>query len=216
MIFLLSLFTASHFHSFFEWTGTVAFAITGALEAIRRRMDLSGAMLLAFVTGTGGGTIRDLILHQNVFWTLQPYYIYLTLLTGALVFFFYQQTTQLLRQTMAQKALLLFDALGLVAFTIDGVSKALAIHEPMVVCVMMGTLTAVGGGMMRDMLANEIPMILRGQLYATPTVLGGLAYLCMIRYTQSDALAMAACALTVLVLRLLGIYRNWHLPMIKG
>lgn len=197
---------------FFEFGGTIAFALTGALVAIKKRMDLSGMIVLAFITGNGGGTIRDLILGQPVFWTVKTYYIYLTVLTAILAFFSYRFFTSLQYHKWRKQVLLLVDAFGLVAFTIDGVSKGL-VAEPMIVAIMMGTLTAVGGGMLRDVLANEVPMIFSGQLYASPTVLGGIAYALL--YPHFPNLALVVCTGLIISLRLLGIYRGWHLPSIK-
>lgn len=209
-----------------ELTGVFAFAISGALAALQNRLDLSAAIVLAFLVGNGGGTIRDLLLHTTVFWFQAPYYIYLSVLTGAAVFALAYASERKRRSIILRKIrfttrmplyqlLLLCDAVGLGVFTVDGAAKALSLHTDATVAVMMGVLTAVGGGVIRDLICNQIPMIFQRQLYATPALLGAIIYVAIVRHwpaANHDALFLAFTA--TLSLRLLGIYRNWGLPVV--
>lgn len=199
-------------YTVFDLAGTIAFAISGALVAIKKEMDLSGALTLAFVTGNGGGTVRDLILHCPVFWTIHIFYILISIGAGALTFLFYYFFSALIESRLFNRLLELVDALGLVAFTIGGVSKTLTFHQSGIIAIMMGTLTAIGGGMIRDVLAQRIPMVFRMQLYATPTVIGGTLYVLLISYNAEAAII--ASAVGVLFFRLMGMLFNWHLPTI--
>lgn len=198
---------------FFEIAGTIAFAIAGALVAIRNKMDISGIIILAFITGNGGGTIRDLILDAPVFWTQHLLYIFVSIVPAILVFLAYCYFSKILRSKRFKHLLEIVDALGLVAFTIGGASKAMMYQEPATVCVMLGVLTAVGGGMLRDIFAGESPMIFKSQLYVTPTLFGAIVFMVMSHYSANLALLLSSAS--ILFLRFMGIYYNWHLPFPK-
>lgn len=197
----------------FDVGGTMAFAISGALVGIRNRLDISAICVLAFITCTGGGTMRDLIIGAPVFWTQNLWFILMSIGPAILVFLFYCFASSLISSKPFANLREFFDALGLVAFTVGGVSKALVYHEPAVVAVMMGVLTAVGGGMLRDVFARETPMVFKSQLYATPCLLGGVVY--VIWAPHSVVWALCFSTIAILFLRMMGIYRNWHLPFPK-
>ena len=210
-----------------ELTGVFAFAISGALAALQNRLDLSAAIVLAFLVGNGGGTIRDLLLNTPVFWFQAHYYIYLSAITGAVVFTLAylierkrrSRTIRKIRFTARvplSQLLLLCDAVGLGVFTVDGAAKALSLGTDTTVAVMMGVLTAVGGGVIRDLICNQIPMIFQRQLYATPALLGAIIYVTTVRdWPTAEPAAMFWAITAVIGLRLLGIYRNWGLPVVK-
>lgn len=198
---------------FIDIIGMIAFAISGALVGIRNRIDISGICVLAFITGNGGGTMRDLIIGAPVFWTQHLWYVFISIGSAIAVFLIYCFFTRLLRSKHFKQILELFDALGLVTFAIAGASKALAYHEPATVAVLMGTITAVGGGMLRDVFARETPMVFKSQMYATPALVGSIFFVLIIPYSLPGA--MLAAAVSLLFLRLMGIYRNWHLPFPK-
>ena len=141
--------------------GTIVFSLSGALMAGRYKLDPFGVVVLASVTAVGGGTIRDVILQTPVFWVVQPIYLYVVL-TSALL------TIVLIRQPklIPKRFLLVADALGLALFAVLGTQKSLALGSPLPVAIVMGTITGVAGGMIRDVLCNVIPMILQKEIYA--------------------------------------------------
>jgi len=186
--------------------GIIAFAATGALVAGRHNMDIFGGIVLAFVTGIGGGTMRDAILGTEVFWLKQPHYLWACL--GGFLLVYVAQ----FRFKMTPLATInFFDAIGLAVFTVLGAQKTLALGHNEAVAVIMGMLTGCGGGMIRDVLANEIPKILsRKRIYATPSLAGALVFVVIAPYSQS--IAMLAGFATVMGLRIGALFFNWRLP----
>ncbi len=191
--------------------GTGVFAVTGAMVAARRNMDLFGALVLAFVTAVGGGTIRDAILGSTpVFWVHDTNYLTVICLATAL--------------TLAGKAwwhktrhvVMLLDALGLGVFVVIGVEKVLSMQLDPMVAILMGVLTGAGGGVIRDVLAGRVPMVLRSEIYATAAIAGGILYIVMYDVGVSRSIVAIACASSVFVLRLLAIYCNFSLPKVTA
>lgn len=151
--------------------GTLVFAISGAMAASSKKLDLFGAAFIAFVTAVGGGTIRDLLLGATpVGWMRDTTYIYI-ILCGVGITFLFKAWVRKLRKT-----LFLFDTIGIGVFTILGLSKALILEVPAVIAVMMGMFSAVLGGVIRDILINEIPLIFRKEIYAMACVAGGTLF----------------------------------------
>lgn len=189
--------------------GTVVFAITGLLAASRKQLDLFGAVVIAMVTAIGGGTLRDLILGVPVFWVTQPAYVYLVVV-AALVMFVYARFFP-----APIRLLLVLDALGLAAFTIIGVQKSHAMGLDDAIVIMTGIMTGVVGGMIRDILVGEVPLILRREIYATASFAGASVWLVM-RPLFEDGTWPTLVALVVIVgLRLAAIYRNYSLPVFQ-
>ncbi|AMO54624.1 membrane protein [Endozoicomonas montiporae] len=186
--------------------GTAVFAISGAWVACRKDMDIFGAMVLAFVTAVGGGTIRDLLLGATpVFWFQDTLYITVifasTLLAIAL-------------RNWHEKArwpLQVADALGLAVFVVIGVGKALTYGAEPVVAVMMGVLTGCGGGAIRDILADEMPNVLRKEVYASAAIAGGAVFV-VLNPVLGYALTTVISASLVLFMRLFALYNNISLP----
>jgi uncharacterized membrane protein YeiH len=203
----------TEFLLFCDIVGTIAFGISGALIAIESDMDLSGAVILAFVTGNGGGTIRDLILGSPVFWTVHPVFIVLSLVSGTGIFFLYYYFPKPIKSRLFITSLNFVDMLGLIAFTVGGTAKALDYHQLWIVAIMMGALTAVGGGVIRDVLARKIPEVFRGQLYLTPAIVGACFFV-LLEQADTEAAVLSA-GISIVFLRLMSILFNWHLPMIK-
>lgn len=153
--------------------GVIVFAVSGALAANNLRMDPIGFLLLGTVTAVGGGTVRDLIIGRPVFWTIDPSQLSIALAASLLTYFF-------IRKDISQhKWMVWSDALGLAAFTVQGTFIALNKEMPTIVIVIMGTMTAVGGGVIRDMLSGTRPMIFGGQLYASLALLGAMIVLAL-------------------------------------
>jgi uncharacterized membrane protein YeiH len=154
--------------------GVAVFAISGALAAGRKSLDLVGVVVIATVTAIGGGTLRDLLLDRQPFWLADPVYLYV-IFAAALLTVVWSR-----RWPPPERALMVADALGLALFTIGGAGIAERAHLPAIVVVIMGTMTGVAGGVFRDVLTAEIPLIMRrGRMYATAAVLGVAVYLAL-------------------------------------
>jgi uncharacterized membrane protein YeiH len=197
------------FIQFLDLLGVAIFAVSGALAAGRKRLDLLGVVVIAMVTAIGGGTTRDLLLDRPVFWTTQPRYLYVILISALLTVVWTK------RFSPPDRALATADALGLALFSISGAQIAERLGLPGVVCVIMGTITGVAGGMIRDVLTNEIPMVIRrGRIYATAAIVGIVAYLIL---TQSFGLMEPISALVGMALiaglRISSIVWGWTLPV---
>jgi len=151
--------------------GTVAFAISGALSAMNRRLDLFGIFIIAFVTAIGGGTVRDILIGSTpVMWMENIWYIYLIGLVTILAIIFRNKLNYL------KKSLFLFDTIGLGVFTITGVETGIQNDLDPIVSVALGAMTGTFGGVIRDILCNEIPVIFRKEIYATACLIGALGY----------------------------------------
>lgn len=187
--------------------GTAAFAASGALAGIRRGMDLFGVLVLGMVTATGGGTLRDLLLGDTPpFIFKDETYFYLSIIVSLAVFVFHSQMDSL------RHPLLYLDALGLGTFVVIGTGKAFEYQLGFVGSVMMGVITATAGGMMRDILSSQVPLVLQKEIYASACILGGaLLYLFhWILLPAKAALILSAFAVTAL--RICAIHFNWSLP----
>ena len=186
--------------------GTVVFAISGAWLACRKEMDLFGAMVLAFVTAVGGGTIRDVLLGSiPVFWIEDTLYMMAIIAATALAILV-RKLNQKLEWSMQ-----ILDALGLSVFVVIGVSKALSFGVEPIVAIMMGVLTGCGGGVIRDVLAGEVPMILRKEIYASAAIAGGVVYVTLDGYLGNEIATILTVG-TVLIMRLLSVYKGLSLP----
>ncbi len=193
-----------------EFIGTFAFAISGIRLASAKQFDWFGAYVVGVATAIGGGTIRDLMLDVTPFWMTNS--IYLTCsalaLVGVILFGKF-----LIRQ---QNTFFLFDTIGLALFTVVGVEKTLALHFPLWVAIIMGTITGAAGGVIRDVFINEVPLIFRKEIYAIACVIGGLVY----GFCHWLGLAMTVTELvsgvSVFMARILAVKYHWALPVLKG
>jgi uncharacterized membrane protein YeiH len=190
-----------------DFAGVAVFAVSGALAAGRKALDLLGVVVIATVAAIGGGTLRDVLLDRSVFWIVQPNYLYV-ILGAALATVAWTR-----RFPPPDRALAVADALGLAFFTISGAQIAEGLEHSGVVVVLMGALTGVAGGALRDLLSGEIPIILRkGQIYATAAIAGAVVYLALQAVTDR-ALAAGAGMACVAAIRLGAIAWNWTLPV---
>lgn len=182
-------------------------AMSGALAAGRRNMDIFGVVVIAFVTALGGGTIRDMVLGRfPVGWAEHPEYVYVVITAGLL-------TTVIARYLHRLKTLFLWlDAMGLVAFSIIGCSVALELGYPTVVVIMAGMLTGISGGILRDVLCNQVPVVFRRELYASVSMLVCFLYLGTLRLNLNPDAGIALCFVVGLGFRMLAIARKWRLP----
>jgi len=188
--------------------GTAAFAASGALAAIRREMDLFGVLMLGLVTACGGGTLRDLLLGDTPpFIFKDETYLYLSVAVALFVFIFRHHLGFL------QHPLPYFDAVGLGTFVVIGTGKALEFKLGLFGSVMMGVMTATAGGMIRDLLSAQVPMVLQREVYASACLAGGTLLYLLHRYTDiPHAWSLLSAAMLVIIMRLLAIRYNWALP----
>ncbi|MFK0569510.1 trimeric intracellular cation channel family protein [Endozoicomonas sp.] len=187
--------------------GTAVFAISGVWIACRKDMDLFGAMVLAFVTAVGGGTIRDVLLSSTpVFWITDTLYLQVILATTLFAIMVRQWHER------SKWILQVSDALGLAVFVVIGVTKSLSSGFDPMVAIMMGVLTGCGGGAIRDILAGEVPMVLRKEIYASAAMLGGVVFVLLDPVINNSDVTTVIAMITVLVLRLLALYKDLSLP----
>ncbi|MDE1811648.1 MAG: trimeric intracellular cation channel family protein [Thaumarchaeota archaeon] len=190
--------------------GTMAFAVTGAFKAIEHKADIVGIIILATITGVAGGTIRDIMLgHFPPHSISNPNYVIITAITGIVIFFLYPKMQK------HWDLFLKFDALGLGVFTAIGATLAYQLFGMnFLAMAMAGMVTAVGGGILRDMFVNEIPMVFVKELYASASFLGVVAfYVLLLVQLQIEAATIGAILVTT-ILRLVAMKYNWNLPKV--
>ena len=195
----------------FDLAGVAVFALSGALTASRRQLDLFGFLLIATVTAIGGGTLRDLLLGRDpVFWVRDPIYLAVTAACGVLGFFVAHRLESRFR------ALLWADALGLAFFALLGAEAALSAGESWAPAIVMGVLTATFGGLARDLLCREVPLILRKEIYATAAVLGAGVYVGLAEVGADRPFAFVAGFLAAFLLRGAAILWSLSLPVYRA
>lgn len=190
-----------------NWFGICVFAVSGALVASRKQMDIVGFALLGSVTGIGGGTIRDVILGaQPVFWVREPAYL-VTCVVVASVTFFIAHIPQ-----SRERLLLWFDAVGLALFSVTGADSSLLLGASPVIAVALGVSTATFGGIMRDMLGGDSPIILRQQIYITAALLGATIFVGLFSAGVGRDLSAAVGFACAFALRAAALHWNLSLP----
>lgn len=190
--------------------GTIVFAITGVLAASEKRLDLFGVIVVGMVTAIGGGTIRDLVLGRTpVFWVIETLYIWIIVGTTVMTFIAARF------HPFPYRTLQVSDAIGLGVFTVIGAQVALNLGHPPVIAVMMGVMTGVFGGVVRDVLTGEIPMIFQKEIYATAAMAGAVVFVNMRWFLPPGTEAFSAIVTMsfVIGLRLAAIYWNLQLPV---
>ena len=195
-----------------DFAAVFVFALTGALTASRAQLDIIGFAFLASLTAVGGGTIRDLLLYQNpIFWIEDPRYILIACAAAALVFV----TAHLFESRL--RVILWLDALALSVAVAAGAGVALATGQSPIIVALMGAVTGTMGGLMRDVVANEVPLALKqGELYVTAAFAGAVAALLTAGMTEHSLAPLAACAAVTLILRAGSIAFGWRLPVYKS
>jgi len=187
--------------------GTVAFAASGALAGVRRGMDLLGVVVLGIVTATGGGVMRDVLLNDTPpFCFKNEIYLYLAVAASIVVFVTPRRFERM------KRAMLLLDALGLGTFLVIGTSKALAFHLGLMGAIIMGVMTATCGGLVRDLLSNQIPLILQREIYASACVVGGALFYLLHQTEIPSSVNLTVSALAVIGIRCAAIMKGWQLP----
>lgn len=188
--------------------GVAVFAVSGTLLAFRKHMDGFGVVVLASLTAIGGGTTRDLILDVPVFWLHDPTY-FIVILSAALVTIIWLRY----KTHIPVNRLLFADALGIAFFTVLGAERALNAGVSSFTAIILGTMTAVFGGMLRDIVARDVPMVLKSELYATTCIAGACAFVLLYPYSQT--LAMIVALILTFSLRMSALRFGWSLPVFK-
>ena len=188
--------------------GTIAFAISGVLTALNKRLDPFGILIIAFVTAVGGGTLRDVLIDVPIAWMRNLTYVYVILVSTIFAVIFRK------RLGYIRRSLFLFDTIGISLFTIIGVEKGIATGFHPVICVALGTMTACFGGVIRDILCNEIPIIFRKEIYATACILGAIAYFLLHYFPVSEGFIVIISGAIVFTVRFLAVYFKLSLPSI--
>ena len=194
-----------------DWFGIAIFAVTGALVASRKRMDIFGFILLGAATGIGGGSLRDLMLGQlPVFWVLEPVSLIICIAVSAATFFLAHIPESRYR------ALLWCDAAGLSLFCVVGADKALEAGAGSFIAVAMGVMTSTFGGVIRDILGGESPLILRKEIYVTAALAGASAYVGLAALNVSSAVATGCGFALCFSIRALALHYHWSLPVYRA
>lgn len=197
------------FYFIIDILGTIAFAISGVLVAMDKKLDVFGVLIIAFVTAVGGGTLRDLLIGiRPVGWLMAPMHLLIILGTVVLAITFVKQLKYV------RKSLFLFDTIGIGLYTMVGVEKGLAAQLSPIMCIALGTITACFGGVIRDILCNEIPVIFRKEIYATVCILGAMVYFLLVQFPIDNAIAQTMGIATIIVMRILAVRFKISLPSI--
>ncbi|OCB78009.1 trimeric intracellular cation channel family protein [Flavobacterium crassostreae] len=190
--------------------GTLAFAMSGALTAMSKKMDPFGVFIIAFVTAAGGGTLRDVMIgHTPVGWMLNLEYVCIISIAFVLALLFRKRFDQL------RTSLFLFDTIGLGVFTLIGLEKGINIGLHPIICIALGTMTACFGGVTRDILCNEIPVIFRKEIYATICILGGGVFFVLRKFGLENDILYLITSLVIICVRLMAVKWKWYLPTLE-
>jgi uncharacterized membrane protein YeiH len=189
-----------------DYLGTMVFAASGALKGVRKGMDVFGVAVLACVTAIGGGTLRDALLDRRVFWLEDRTYILLSVVVALGVFWLYRIAVK------TERLLLILDAIGLGVFTAIGATKAYDAQTGTVGVVTLACLTGVGGGLIRDVLSGDVPIVLREEIYASASIAGALVFGGLMAIGAPPAVTLCVSAGLTVLIRILSIILHWHMP----
>lgn len=196
---------------YLDLLGTMAFAISGVLTAINKKMDPFGVFVIAFVTAVGGGTLRDVLIGRTpVGWMLDLNYVYMIGLGYVISLIFRKKLDKI------RVSLFLFDTIGLGVFTLIGLEKGIATGLHPVICVALGTMTACFGGVLRDILCNEIPVIFRKEIYATICIAGGCVFFLLQYWNVSQDVLYLSTSGFIIAVRLLAVTQKWSLQPVSS
>ena len=187
--------------------GVFVFSISGVLSALNKKLDAFGVIIIAFVTALGGGTLRDVLIGKTpVSWMENLTYLYIIVLAYFITIFFKRHLEKL------RISLFLFDSIGLGVFTIVGIEKGIEFGLHPIICIILGTITASFGGVIRDILCNEIPVIFRKEIYATVCIAGGILFFLLKRIHLNQDVLYLFTSLFMISFRLLAVKYKWYLP----
>jgi len=188
--------------------GTIAFSISGVLTAMQKRMDAFGILIIAFVTAVGGGTLRDVLLDVPISWMYSMTYVYVIFISAIVAVIFRRKLNYF------RKSLFLFDTIGIALYTIVGIGKGIQMGLHPIICVSLGTISACFGGVIRDILCNEIPVIFRKEIYATACIVGGVFYFLLSYLQMQTNWVLVISGLVVMIIRLLAVRFHLSLPSV--
>jgi len=187
--------------------GTTAFAISGALVAMNKRFDPFGVFIIAFVTAVGGGTLRDVLIgRQPVIWMQNPSYVY-AIIVAVIITVIFRKNLRIL-----SKSLFLFDTIGLGIFTIIGTEIGIKANFHPLISISLGTMSAAFGGVIRDILCNEIPVIFRKEIYATACIFGAITFIILNKLNLDATIVYTSTTLIVIIIRLVAVKFHLSLP----
>ena len=192
-----------------SYMGTFAFAVSGFTTAANKKLDLFGAFIIAFVTALGGGTLRDILLNTKVAWISEPVNVYITVLGVILAYFFNEKLRKL------RKTLFLFDTIGISLFTISGLQIAQQYDLNSFYLLIFGVISATFGGVTRDILCNEIPLIFRKEVYATACIIGGAVYLGLEALGFNLVLKTVISCSVIIIIRTAAVVKNYRIPVLN-
>lgn len=210
MNFVIDYFLNIKFITVIDFIGTFAFAISGIRLASAKRFDWFGAYVVGVVTAVGGGTLRDMMLDVTPFWMLNEFYLVVSAFALLFALIFRKYLCHM------NNTIFWFDAIGLGLFNVVGIEKTLSLGFPMWVAIIMGTLTGAAGGILRDTLINEVPLVFRSDLYAVACVLGGVVYWLCMQIGLDPIPTQIISAVSVILLRILAVRFHIALPTLKG
>lgn len=203
-------FSSTDLIYFVDLAGTFVFAVSGWLLASKKQLDFFGAAVISFITAVGGGTLRDVLIGSTPVGWMQDINYLLIIASANVATIFFRRIFEKLRKTM-----FLFDSIGIGLFTILGVQKTIDLGLSPIVAVMMGTISAVFGGVLRDTLVNEIPMIFRKEVYATVCVGGGIVYLLLGETSLNNDFRIIITISVIITIRILAVVNNWSFRAVK-
>ena len=196
--------------SILEIVGTLAFAMSGVLTAMDKKLDPFGVFIIAFVTAVGGGTLRDILIGRTpVGWMMDLEYVYMIILGFFLAIIFRKKFDKL------RTSLFLFDTIGLGVYTLTGLRKGLEIGLHPMICISLGTITACFGGVIRDILCNEIPVIFRKEIYATICIMGGILFFILKKLEFNEEIIYISTASVIIFIRLMAVKYKWQLSPLE-
>lgn len=191
--------------------GTMAFAMSGALTAMSKKLDPFGVFIIAFVTAVGGGTLRDILIGRTpVGWMLDVNYVYVIVIGFILAIIFRKKFDKL------RTSLFFFDTIGLGVFTLIGLEKGINIGLHPIICIALGTMTACFGGVIRDILCTEIPVIFRREIYATICIVGGIVFFMLKKLNLNSDILYLTTSLFIIFVRLMAVKFKWHLSPLSN
>lgn len=199
-----------YFVDIIEYIGAFAFAISGIRLASAKKFDWFGAYVVGLVAAIGGGTLRDLLLGVTPFWMTQPSYLIVTAVALLCVILFSKYLIKL------NNTFFIFDAIGLGLFVVVGIERTLVEGFSFWVAIIMGMITGSAGGIFRDILINEVPLIFRKDIYAMACVIGGLVFLVCVKLGVSNVLTQIIAAVSVIIIRILAVKFHISLPVLKS
>ena len=195
--------------TFLDYFGVFVFAMSGILAASEKQLDLFGGFIIAFVTALGGGTLRDLFLNIEIGWIIDTSYIYIVI-GGTAFALIFKKIAKHIRKTVY-----LFDSIGIGLFTILGVQKALTLDAPPIIVIMFGVITATFGGVIRDILCNEIPLIFRKEIYATACIVGAAIYLGLDYLNLNELVNIIISGSVIISIRTIAVVKKISMPLIN-